>query len=338
MQIRQNVNLKTLNTFGLEVKAAYFCTLHKLSGLRRVMQWSAQHPHLPVLFLGGGSNVLFIDDFPGLIVQLRIRTREIMRRDDHYTYVRAGGGENWHEFVRWTIEQNLAGLENLSLIPGTVGAAPIQNIGAYGVELKDVLYEVQAIDWRTGEIRDFTLEECQFGYRDSYFKSQEPDRWLIIAVILRLPHQPQWHINYAGIQEALQGQVLNAQAISDAIIHLRQSKLPDPAVLGNAGSFFKNPLITADQWQHLKAYYPTMPVWQQADGQVKVSAAWLIEQCGWKGKREGDVGTFHKHALVLVNHGQASGVQLWQFAKKIIQSVQATFGISLEPEPKVIQS
>ncbi len=336
MQVRENYNLKPLNTFGIEAKARYFCSLHKLSGLRTIMQWEQEHPDLPVLFLGGGSNMLFKQDFPGLIVSVRLRACEILSKDHAYTYVRAGAGENWHDFVRWTIDQGLAGLENLSLIPGTVGAAPIQNIGAYGVELKDHVYEVQAIDWRTGEIRDFSVEECAFAYRNSYFKSIEPDRWLIVAVVFRLPHVPQWKLDYAGIKEQLAGELPSARSISDAIIAIRQSKLPDPAVLGNAGSFFENPLINQQQWQALKAQYPAMPAWEQNNGRVKLSAGWLIDQCGWKGKRNGDAGTFAKHALVLVNYGQASGEELWQFAQAIIASVQAKFGVTLQPEPRVI--
>lgn len=335
MQIREHYNLQTLNSFGLAAQARYCCSLHKLGGVRTIQRWAAQHPDLPVLFLGGGSNLLFVNDFPGLLVQIRLQEREVLGQDSNYAYVRAAAGENWHEFVRWTIEQGFAGLENLSLIPGTVGAAPMQNIGAYGVELKDHVYEVQALDWRTGEIRDFSVAECQFGYRDSYFKSVEPERWLIVAVVFRLPLQPQWKIDYAGVREQLEGQELSALRISDAIIQLRRSKLPDPAVLGNAGSFFKNPVITVTQWEALNARFPALPAWQQADG-VKVSAAWLIEQCGWKGKRQADVGTFAKHALVLVNHGKANGAQVWQFAQQIIASVQDTFGISLEPEPRVI--
>lgn len=335
MQVRENVSLQALHTFGLAVKARYFCSLHTLGGLRTVIQWQQAHPTLPVLLLGGGSNLLFTQDFPGLVVQIRLQDREILGQDNDYVYVRAAAGENWHEFVRWTIEQGFAGLENLSLIPGTVGAAPMQNIGAYGVEAKDHIYEVQALDWRTGVLRDFSAPECQFGYRDSYFKSVEPERWLIVAVVFRLPRQPQWKIDYAGVKEQLMGKELNPQLISDAVIALRQSKLPDPAVLGNAGSFFKNPIISQAQWQALYEQYPTMPAWQQADG-VKLSAGWLIDQCGWKGKRDGDAGTFEKHALVLVNHGHATGQDVWQFAQAIMNSVTARFGVTLEPEPRVL--
>lgn len=335
MKIRENYSLKALNTFGLAAKARYFCTLHKLSGVRTLMTWQQEHPDLPLLFLGGGSNMLFVNDYPGLVVQVRLETLEVLGQDENYHYVRAGAGNNWHEFVQWTIAQGFAGLENLSLIPGTVGAAPMQNIGAYGVELKDHVYEVQALDWRTAEIRDFSAEQCRFAYRDSYFKSVEPDRWLIVAVVFRLPRQPQWKIDYAGVKEQLDGKTLNARLISDAIIQIRQSKLPNPTEIGNAGSFFKNPLIAPVQWATLKAQFPEIPGWPQHD-QVKTSAGWLIDQCGWKGKRDGDAGTYAKHALVLVNHGNATGAEVWNFAQAIIASVQDKFGITLEPEPRVI--
>jgi UDP-N-acetylmuramate dehydrogenase len=336
MQIRENVSLKALNTFGLDAKARYFCSLHKMGGLRSVMQWAKEHPDLPVMFLGGGSNMLFVADFPGLVVQVRLLDKEILGQDDNYFYVRAAAGENWHDFVRWTIDQNMAGLENLSLIPGTVGAAPMQNIGAYGVEVKDCIYEVQAIDWRTAELRDFSVEECRFGYRDSFFKSVEPGRWLIMTVVFRLPRKPQWKTAYAGVREQLEGKTLNARLISDAIINIRQSKLPDPAVIGNAGSFFKNPMIPQAQWETLQAQFPGIPGWPQGE-EVKLSAGWLIDQCGWKGKRDGDAGTFEKHALVLINHGNATGAQIWDFACAIVTSVQDKFGVKLEPEPRVVR-
>ncbi len=336
MQIRENYSLKALNTFGLEASARYFCSLHKLGGLRTVIQWAQEHPGLPVMFLGGGSNLLFVDDFPGLVVHVRMKDREILGQDNNYVYVRAAAGENWHEFVRWTIERGFAGLENLSLIPGTVGAAPMQNIGAYGVELKDCFYELQAIDWRTAELREFSLDECRFGYRDSYFKSVEPGRWLIVTVVFRLPLNPQWKTDYAGVREQLEGKELDARTISDAIINIRQSKLPDPVQIGNAGSFFKNPVITQEHWDVLRGQFPTIPGWAQ-DGGVKTSAGWLIDQCGWKGRREGDAGTYDKHALVLVNHGQATGLEVWRFAQDIIVSVEEKFGVTLEPEPRVIR-
>ena len=335
MQIRENVSLKALNTFGLEAKARYFCVLRKLGGVRSIMQWAAQHPDLPVMFLGGGSNLLLVDDFPGLMVHVRLLQREVLGQDQDYVYVRGAAGENWHDFVRWTIEQGFAGLENLSLIPGTVGAAPMQNIGAYGVEAKDCIYEVQVLDWRTGEIREFSQAECQFSYRDSYFKSVEPGRWLIVTVVFRLPHQPQWKMDYAGVREQLEGKTLNARVISDAIINIRRSKLPDPAEIGTAGSFFKNPVVSPLQWANLQAQYPAIPGWTHGEG-VKLSAGWLIDQCGWRGQRDGDAGTYDKHALVLVNHGNATGQQVWAFAQKIMASVQEKFGVGLEAEPNII--
>lgn len=335
MKIREQVSLKALNTMGVDVKARYFCALHKLGGLKMVMQWKKEHPDLPVLFLGGGSNILFTQDYEGLVVHIKLKQREVIGTMGGYVYVRAGAGENWHDFVRWTVEQGYAGLENLSLIPGTVGAAPVQNIGAYGVEVKDCIEQVQAIDWQSAEIRDFTLPECQFAYRDSFFKSVEPKRWLIASVTFKLPLQPEWTLDYAGMQAHLEGKELNAQTISDAVIAIRQSKLPDPNVIGNAGSFFKNPILPKAQWEQLKAAHADLPGWEQVDG-VKTSAGWLIDQCGWKGQREGDAGTYEKHALVLVNHGQAQGNELWDFAQKIIASVEEKFGVTLEPEPSVL--
>ncbi len=335
MKIHEHYSLKTLNTFGIDVQARYYTVLRKLGGLKSVMLWRREHPDLPVLFLGGGSNLLFIKDYPGLVVQVGIEERTVLGQDADYVYVRAGAGENWHQFVRWTLAAGYAGLENLSLIPGTVGAAPMQNIGAYGVELKDHFHELQALDWQTAELRRFGLEDCQFGYRDSYFKSVEPNRWLIAAVTFRLPRHPVWQTDYAGVREQLTGAV-NALAISDAVIKLRQSKLPDPAEIGNAGSFFKNPLIPAQQFQALQAAHPQLPGWVQADGLVKTSAGWLIDQCGWKGKRTGDAGTYAHHALVLVNHGAATGAEIWAFAQEIIASVETRFGVRLEPEPRVL--
>ena len=265
----------------------------------------------------------------------QIRTVEVVKEDATCVWVKAGAGVRWHALVEYCIHHGYAGIENLALIPGNVGAAPMQNIGAYGVEFKDLCFEVQCLDWRTGELRDFSLEECQFAYRDSYFKSIEPNRWLIVAVVLRLPKQPTWKTEYAGLSDVLARQTLSARTISDAVIAVRQSKLPDPAQIGNAGSFFKNPTIDAEQYAALKTRYPNMPAWPQAQG-VKLSAGWLIDQCGWKGQRDGDAGTYDKHALVLVNHGNASGAALWQFAQRIIASVQTKFGVTLEPEPKVV--
>jgi UDP-N-acetylmuramate dehydrogenase len=336
MNIREHYSLRHLNTFGLEAKARYFCTLATLGGLRTVWQWQQQHPDLPVLFLGGGSNMLFVEDFPGLVVHIKLMERTIIGSDSDYTYVKAGAGENWHSFVRWTIDQGLAGLENLSLIPGTVGAAPVQNIGAYGVELKDHVYEVFAVDWKTAEMRHFSVAECLFGYRDSRFKSFEPGRWLIASVTFQLPNKPRWKLDYSGVKEQLTGEI-NSRTVSDAIMHIRQTKLPDPAQIGNAGSFFKNPIISTEHYETLCQRFPNLTGWAQEEG-IKVSAGWLIDQCGWKGKRVGNTGTYDQHALVLVNHGGATGIEVWALAQQIMASVQQQFDITLEPEPNIIKA
>ena len=338
MQIQENYALNAYNSFGVASVARYFTELRDSEDCEALVQWRANQPDIPLLLIGGGSNMLFQSDFNGLAVAVRLQGRDCIREDDEAWYVQAAGGENWHEFVRWTIDQGYAGLENLSLIPGTVGAAPMQNIGAYGVELADRFHSLQAIDLHTGERREFNQSECRFAYRDSFFKIQEPDRWLIESVTFCLPKQPQWVIAYAGVEDVLKGQTLTARSISDAIIALRQSKLPDPAVIGNAGSFFKNPIIAITQWDELKTEYPNLPGYAIANNEAykKTSAAWLIEQCNWKGYRLEDAGVYEKHALVLVNHGFASGNQLWDLAQQIITSVEAKFRITLEAEPRVI--
>lgn len=336
MNIDEDYSLRALNTFGVAVKAGFYGELSRTEEWVALTQWQREHAELPVLLLGGGSNMLFTQDFPGLVLKVGLRERTVLREEEGFVYIRAGAGENWHDFVRWTIAQGYAGLENLSLIPGTVGAAPMQNIGAYGVELQDCFHSLQAIEWRTGVVREFKRADCCFAYRDSFFKSVEPGRWLISSVVLRLPLVPQWRIDYAGVREQLAGAELSARCISDAIMQIRRSKLPDPLTLGNAGSFFKNPLVPEAQWQSLKRAFAAMPGWPHTDGQYKLSAGWLIDYCGWKGKRVGDAGMYEQHALVLVNHGDASGSELWQLAQRIMDNVQQVFGVQLEPEPRII--
>ena len=337
MEIQQNASLKDLNTFGVNARADYLTEIHNLDDIEALLEWKGQHD-LPFLLLGGGSNLLFKNDYKGLVARVCLEGKDIAEEDDNKVYVSAAGGENWHEFVRWTVENGYAGLENLSLIPGTVGAAPIQNIGAYGVELADHFHSLQAVNLETSEVLEFDLEHCQFAYRDSFFKSHTLDKLLITSVTFALPKKPEWKIDYAGVREALEGKQPTALLISDAIIALRQSKLPDPADIGNAGSFFKNPLLAIDKWEKLKEKYPEIPGYKQTDGQIKTSAAWLIDQCGWKGYRKGDAGVSEKHALVLVNYGKASGAELWHTAQDIIHSVEDKFGIELEPEPRVIET
>ncbi|KAG1650481.1 UDP-N-acetylenolpyruvoylglucosamine reductase [Nymphon striatum] len=317
MEINNNVSLKKLNTFGVEASAKHFAEIHNLEDIEALFEWKEQHD-LPVLLLGGGSNLLFKSDYQGLVAKICLSGKDIAEKDDTFAYVSA------------------AGLENLSLIPGNVGAAPIQNIGAYGVELADHFHSLQAVDLENGNIHEFDKSHCQFGYRESFFKSQALDRLLITSVTFALPKTPNWKMDYAGVREVLEGVEPTAERISDAIIQLRQSKLPNPAEIGNAGSFFKNPVLDNDHWETLKADYEDLPGYQQ-ENSMKTSAAWLIDQCGWKGFREGDAGVSEKHALVLVNYQKATGAELWTVANNIMTSVADKFGIKLEPEPRVIE-
>jgi len=336
MHIEEHASLREHNTFRVQARARYLVTLEAPEDIPAVLA-DSRFRRLPRLILGGGSNILFRADFPGVVVRVALRGIELLDEVGSHRLVRAAAGENWHDFVRWTVEQGWPGLENLSLIPGTVGAAPVQNIGAYGVELADVCEAVEAVDLDTGEARFFERAACRFAYRDSLFK-QQAGRWLITAVRFRLPRTFTPRLDYPGVREALGAAELTPLAVSDAICAVRRAKLPDlaPGAPGSAGSFFKNPLIPAAQGETLCASYPALPAWPQADGRIKLSAAWLIEQCGWKGHREGDAGVYAKHALVLVNHGQATGAQLWALAEAIRASVRERFGVDLEPEPQVL--
>lgn len=335
MKITENVSLKELNTFGVEANAKYYTELHKLEDIEDFIKWKMKNT-LPTLLLGGGSNLLLKNDYEGLVAKVCLAGKDVASEDDDFTYVSVASGENWHDFVRWTVEKGYSGLENLSLIPGTTGAAPIQNIGAYGVELADNFHSLQAINLENGDILEFDKERCQFGYRESFFKSHGLDKILITSVTFALPKQAKWKIDYAGVREVLEGKELSAELISDAIIVLRQSKLPDPDVIGNAGSFFKNPILDNDKWEQLKTSYPNASAYKQDNGQMKTSAAWLVDNCGWKGYRKGDAGVSDKHALVLVNYATATGAELWLVAQEIIRSVENKFGITLEPEPRLI--
>lgn len=335
MEIIKDASLKDLNTFGVKVSAKYLAEIHNLQDIEGLLEWNTNND-LPCLLLGGGSNLLFKNDYEGLVAKVCLVGKDIADEDDNYVYVSAAGGENWHNFVRWTIDQGFAGLENLSLIPGNVGAAPIQNIGAYGVELADHFHSLQAVDLETSEVFEFDKEHCQFGYRESFFKSQTLDKLLITSVTFALPKKPEWTINYAGVADVLEGKEPTAKLISDAVIRLRQSKLPDPDVIGNAGSFFKNPVLNLNKWENLKEKSPDIPGFSQNSSMMKTSAAWLIDQCGWKGYRKGDAGVSKNHALVLVNFGEASGADLWAVAQEIMASVEDKFGVSLEAEPRVI--
>ena len=336
MEIINDASLKAFNTFGVNTSAKYLSHIRNLQDIESLYEWKTKHD-LPNLLLGGGSNLLFKSDFEGLVAKVDLLGKDIAGEDDDSVYVSAAGGENWHDFVLWTIEQGFAGLENLSLIPGCVGAAPIQNIGAYGVELSNTFHTLQTVNLDNGDIQEFDKDLCQFAYRESFFKSQTLDKLLITSVTFRFPKKPEWHVNYAGLREALAGEMLSAKVISDAVISERQRKLPDPSKIGNAGSFFKNPVMEKDVWESLKNDHEALPGFpQQGNDTVKTSAGWLIDQAGWKGFRAGDAGVSDKHALVLVNHANASGAELWQVAEDIMTSVEHKFGVRLEPEPRVI--
>jgi len=339
LAIQKDVNLQPYTTFGIKAYAQYFITLNTVAEGQELLHSdifkNEQH-----LFLGGGSNILLTKDFGGLVIKIDIKGIEIIKEDDETLHVKVGAGENWHTFVMFCVQHNWGGAENLSLIPGTVGAAPMQNIGAYGVEVKNIIDEVEAIEIISGDIKVFTNEACRFGYRESIFKQSHKDKYLISSVTLTLTKKNHhFNVSYGAIEMTLEQnniQELSVKAISDAVIHIRRSKLPDPAVVGNAGSFFKNPSIQANLHDLLKTEYPSMPSYPGENGLVKVSAAWLIEQCGWKGKTFDNIGVHDKQALVLVNLGGGSGEKIWELAMNIQKSVREKFSIILQPEVNVI--
>ncbi|WP_369990440.1 UDP-N-acetylmuramate dehydrogenase [Pseudomonas xanthosomatis] len=333
---QQQVSLKPYNTFGIDVRARYFTQAHDDAEARQALAEAAER-QLPVLVVGGGSNLLLTRDIDALVLHMASRGRRLLSDDGERVVVEAEAGEPWHPFVQWSLEQGLCGLENLSLIPGTVGAAPMQNVGAYGVEIKDVFAGLTALDRETGQLRDFSLAECAFGYRDSLFK-REPGRWLILRVRFALQRSLQAHLDYGPVRQRLveQGvEQVTAKAISEAICSIRREKLPDPAELGNAGSFFKNPVVPVELAERIRGQYPTLVGYPQADGQVKLAAGWLIEQAGWKGHRDGDAGVHRLQSLVLVNYGQASGAQLHELAQRIQADILERFGVRLEMEPNL---
>lgn len=337
--LQQDVSLQSLNSFGINAQAHRFLRIEKLSQLQTVWsqtQADAELASLPRFVLGGGSNVILSDYLPHLVLHMAIMGRELSGETEDYFIVRAGAGENWHAFVQWTLAQGYGGLENLSLIPGTVGASPIQNIGAYGVEMQDCFHNLTAFDFVTGELKTFQKQDCAFGYRDSLFKSGEQDRYVIIDVSFALPKKWQPRLAYGDVAKYLQDRDIltpSPQDVSAAIIVIRQSKLPDPAVIGNAGSFFKNPIVSAELRNHLMQQHPHCVSYPQINGDFKLAAGWLIEQCGWKGRRRNAVGVYEKQALVLVNLGGATGADVRALAQEIQADVFKKFGVGLEVEP-----
>ncbi len=335
--IKENISLQPYNTFGIDIKARYFTEVNSEQDLLEIIN-DPQLKQLPKLILGGGSNMLFTKDYNGLVIKNNLRGISIVAEDDAFATVKAASGETWHHFVLYCIEKGLGGVENLSLIPGTVGAAPIQNIGAYGVEIRNVFENLEAVHISTGEKILLTLNECQFGYRESIFKKDYKDKYFIVSVTFKLSKKHTLNTSYGAIQKTLEEMQITEPdivAVSKAVCHIRSSKLPDPAKLGNAGSFFKNPEIPVQQYQQLKTIYPEMPGYITTSESVKVPAGWLIEQCGWRGKRVGNTGSHKDQSLVLVNYGGANGEEVKNLAYEIQRSVKEKFGIEINPEVNI---
>jgi UDP-N-acetylmuramate dehydrogenase len=336
--INQGISLKQYNTFALDVNADFFTVINSTEELKDILQYP-DYKHLNKLYLGGGSNVLLTQNFSGMVILNRIKGIEVVDEDEKYVWVKSGAGENWHELVMYCVANEYAGMENLSLIPGTVGAAPMQNIGAYGVEIKDTFESLEALNLATLEVETFDTVACKFGYRESIFKHEKKGKYVIVNVTFRLDKTPTFRVEYGAIRDTLKEAnvtELSIKAISDAVVQIRQSKLPNPAEIGNAGSFFKNPEIPKAQFAELKKLYPTMPSYPINDDTVKVPAGWLIEQAGWKGKRFGEIGVHIKQALVLVNYGGGKGSDIKALAFDIQDSVNQKFGIKLTPEVNFI--
>ncbi len=336
--MEHNYSLQPFNTFGIDVKAKHFGAFSNINELQTCLN---AFPNEHLLILGGGSNMLFTQDFTGLVLRNAIKGITVVNEDDHKVYVKAGAGEVWHEFVLHCIANNWCGLENLSLIPGSVGASPMQNIGAYGVEIKDVFHELSAFHIESGEIHTFNKAQCQFGYRESVFKRALKNQYIITDVTFALDKQPSLQTGYGAIQQELDAKGISdptIRDISEAVIAIRQSKLPDPKVLGNAGSFFKNPVITLEAFGPIQAKYPDVSHYVLSATEVKLAAGWLIEKAGLKGYRQGSCGVHEKQALVLVNYGGSIGQQIFDLSTHIIQTIQAQFGVTLEREVNIIPS
>lgn len=334
--IRTQVDLQPFNTFGIQAEAARFGIFRSVEELKSLL--SAHPKDESLLILGGGSNLLFTKNFDGLVLKNEIKGIEVVQELQDEVILKAGAGERWHDFVLKSIELDLFGLENLSLIPGTVGASPIQNIGAYGVEVKDVFHSLEAYHIDSGSIHTFFLDDCAFGYRDSIFKNKYKGQYVILSVSYRLRKTPNLRLQYGAIAQELANAGIQEPAasdISDVVIRIRQSKLPDPTTLGNAGSFFKNPVITLEKYTELKNAFPEIPSYPVDAQHTKVPAGWLIEQAGWKGKRIGNCGVHENQALVLVNYGGATGTEIFNLSERIVSDINQKFGIRLEREVNI---
>lgn len=345
MNIAEHISIKAYNTFGIDAKAKYFGEFSSIGELSMLLDFRRDRSAEEWMILGGGSNILFTKDVNGLVAKNNIRGITVIKEDEQHVYVKAGAGEEWHGFVQYCINAGLAGVENLSLIPGNVGASPMQNIGAYGVEIKDVFHSLEAFHLGEKKMYTFSLADCEFGYRESVFKRKYKGEFAICSVVYRLNKQPEFHTSYGALQQELQTmgvEELSIRAVSEAVIRIRTSKLPDPKETGNAGSFFKNPEISREQYLSLKAEYPAIPGYELDNGNVKIPAGWLIEHSGpqagtsWKGYRIADAGCHNKQALVLVNYGNASGNEIYELSCRILESVEQKFSVVLEREVNII--
>ncbi len=338
MQIQENFSLLAFNTFNIDSKAAYYYAAEDIAGLKSLFK-QQQETSYPMFLLGGGSNILLLGDYEGLVVHNQFKGIKVVAEDEQHIYVEAAGGEVWHDLVRYTVDHGWWGIENLSLIPGSVGAAPIQNIGAYGAELKDVFVTLIAMNTSTGKLAEFTLHDCDFGYRDSIFKQELKGQYFIISVTIRLSKAPQPKLSYGAINKSLEQKGIKEPTvlqISDTICEIRSSKLPDPKELGNSGSFFKNVIVPKEKLAELEGHYEKVPSYPVDEHSVKLPTGWLIEQCGWKGKRVGQTGAYAKQALVLVNYGQATGREIFQLSEEIKDSVREKFGIDISREVTLV--
>lgn len=338
MNIQENISLKSYNTFGIDVKARFFVEVTGLVQLQKALELKA---YPKKFIISGGSNMLLTKDIDALVMHINLKGITVVEEDENHVQVKVMAGENWHKLVKWSLEHGYGGLENLSLIPGNVGTAPIQNIGAYGVELKDIFVSCAAMNIRTRELEGFDTEACKFGYRDSIFKNEAKDKYIITSVVLKLTKKDHvLHTGYGSIESELKNKGIvhpTIKDISDAVIDIRRSKLPDPKEIGNSGSFFKNPIIPKKAFDKFIKKNPNAPYYEVEENQFKIPAGWLIEQCGLKGKRFGDAGVHDKQALVLVNHGNATGKEILYLAKKVQDEVHAKFKIKIQPEVNIIK-
>lgn len=336
MKIIQHQSLLNYNSFGIDVTAENFIEVDSIESIRETLD-IAKNQHITIL--GGGSNVLFMNDVGGTCIHIANKGIECIDEDEHYFYVKAAAGENWHQFVLYCIHHQYAGVENLSLIPGSVGAGPMQNIGAYGVELKDVFHGLEAIHRADGSLHHFKINDCEFDYRSSIFKTSARNEFIIVNVVFKLLKVPSINTSYGAINQELEKMGIKdpgIKEVSDAVIAIRSSKLPDPKVIGNAGSFFKNPSVNQELYEEIKLRYPDVVAYPQPNGTIKLAAGWLIEQAGWKGKRIGNYGVHANQALVLVNYGGAKGKDIFQLSEDILQDVKQKFGVTLEREVNII--